>query len=185
MPGGGTESGISCFASGTLILTDKGAVPVERLAVGDLIRTVEGGTEPVIWIGTRVIDCRRHPRPTQVRPVRIRAHSIAADQPGRDLFLSPDHAVFAEGVLIPVKHLIDGDGIRQIDAGQITYVHIELPRHAVVLAEGLPGRELPRHRRSGCLRHGRSRSDAAPGLRVPNAPMSRCISRRPAMRRSG
>jgi hypothetical protein len=28
--------------------------------------------------------------------------------PVRDLWLSPDHGVFVDGVLIPVKHLFDG-----------------------------------------------------------------------------
>jgi hypothetical protein len=37
-----------------------------------------------------------------------------------------------------VKHLLNGDTIRQIDRAAVTYVHVELPRHGVVLAEGLP-----------------------------------------------
>jgi hypothetical protein len=73
-----------------------------------------------------------------VRPVRIRADAFGPNLPRRDLFLSPDHALYAEGVLIPVKHLINGDTIRQIDLPAVTYVHVELPQHGVILAEGLP-----------------------------------------------
>ena len=135
--GGVVLNVLPCFAAGTLILTDRGPVPVEHLVVGDLVITVEGEAEPIAWIGARAIDCRRHPRPEQVRPVRIRAHALGPDQPRRDLFLSPDHAIFAEGVLIPVRHLINGGSVRQIDAGRVTYVHIELARHVVILAEGL------------------------------------------------
>jgi hypothetical protein len=128
---------VACFAAGTLILTDEGEIPVEHLAVGDLVPTEGGGLEPIIWVGSRHVDCRRHPRPLQVLPVCIRAHAFGPNEPRRDLFLSRDHAIFAEGVLIAVKHLINGDSIRQIDTPSVTYVHIELPRHGVILAEGL------------------------------------------------
>jgi len=33
--------------------------------------------------------------------------------PARDLLLSPDHAVFIDGVLIPVRYLINGSTIVQ------------------------------------------------------------------------
>jgi hypothetical protein len=52
--------------------------------------------------------------------------------------LSPDHAVFAEGVLIPVKHLINGATIVQESRKRVSYYHIELDSHDVILAEGLP-----------------------------------------------
>jgi collagen type I/II/III/V/XI/XXIV/XXVII alpha len=58
-------------------------------------------------------------------------------QPHRDLFLSPDHAVFANGVLIPVKYLINGASIAQMRVDAVTYFHVELPRHEALLAEGL------------------------------------------------
>jgi hypothetical protein len=46
--------------------------------------------------------------------------------------------VFVEDVLIPIKHLVNGTTVTQIDVASVTYYHIELPRHDVVLAEGLP-----------------------------------------------
>jgi hypothetical protein len=58
--------------------------------------------------------------------------------PARDLWLSPDHAVFADGVLIPIKHLVNGQTIVQTEVDQVTYYHVELPRHGVLLADGLP-----------------------------------------------
>ncbi len=41
-------------------------------------------------------------------------------------------------MLIPVKHLINGTTIVQVESDEITYWHVELPRHDVILAEGLP-----------------------------------------------
>ncbi len=58
--------------------------------------------------------------------------------PHTDLRLSPDHAVYVEDVLIPVKYLINGSTIAQVPMERVTYYHVELPQHDVVLAEGLP-----------------------------------------------
>jgi hypothetical protein len=57
--------------------------------------------------------------------------------PHRDLYLSPDHAVLAHGVLIPIKYLVNGTTITQASPVQVTYHHVELSRHAVMVAEGL------------------------------------------------
>ena len=129
---------LACFAAGTCLWTERGAVAVETLAVGDLVITADGGLAPITWTGLRRVECGRHREPAGVLPVRISAHAFGDGLPGRDLFLSPDHAVYAEGVLIPVKHLIDGALIRQVTVAHVTYVHIELSHHQLVLAEGLP-----------------------------------------------
>jgi hypothetical protein len=70
--------------------------------------------------------------------VRVRAGAFADNVPERDLWLSPDHAIYANGVLIPIKHLIDGVTIAQVSRTTITYWHVELMRHDIILAEGLP-----------------------------------------------
>ena len=41
-------------------------------------------------------------------------------------------------MLIPVKHLINGSSIVRIAVDSITYYHVELAQHDVLLAEGLP-----------------------------------------------
>jgi Hint domain len=46
--------------------------------------------------------------------------------------------VYIEGVLIPVKRLINGSTIAQVPIERVTYYHVELPQHDVVLAEGMP-----------------------------------------------
>jgi hypothetical protein len=57
--------------------------------------------------------------------------------PHHDLYLSPDHAVFVDGVLIPVRHLINGVSIAQEQVAEVEYWHVELDRHDILLAEGL------------------------------------------------
>jgi hypothetical protein len=129
---------VACYRSGTRIATPSGERAIESLAKGDAVLLASGDVQPVIWIGQRRIDCRRHEKPEYVWPVRVRAGAFGAGLPRRDLWLSPDHAVFVAGVLIPVKYLTNGTSIDQVPVAGITYCHLELPRHAIVLAEGLP-----------------------------------------------
>jgi phospholipase/lecithinase/hemolysin len=127
-----------CYAAGTHIATARGEVMVQHLRVGDRVRLAEGGTAPIRWLGHRRVTCRRHPRPADVQPVRIAAHAFGLGRPHRDLLLSPDHAVFVDGVLIPVRYLLNDATVRQEDVARVTYWHIELPSHGIVLAEGMP-----------------------------------------------
>ena len=129
---------LTCFAEGTAIRTPAGDVPVEWLRNGDHARTVTGEVRRIEWIGYRAIDCARHPQPETVLPVRIAAHAFGSGLPERDLYLSPDHALYLDGVLIPVKYFIEGQNIRQVDRANLTYYHIELSSQDVILAEGLP-----------------------------------------------
>ena len=129
---------VPCFAAGTRIATPRGAIPVERLREGDTVLTVSGRTQPIQWIGCRTLDCNRHMSPERVKPIRIAPHAFGENRPRRALLLSPDHSVFVEDVLIPIKHLVNGATVTQIDVATVTYYHVELPRHDVVLAEGLP-----------------------------------------------
>jgi hypothetical protein len=129
---------VACFASGTRVTTQRCPIAVEALNVGDEVVTCEGAAADIIWIGSRSVDCEAHPAPESVWPVRISAHAFGPGKPSRDLYLSPDHAIYAEGVLIPVKYLIDGKLIRQVKQSSVTYFHVELARHDILLAEGLP-----------------------------------------------
>lgn len=129
---------MACYAAGTSIATERGDVAVEDLCAGDHVVLAGGGWAPVVWLGHRRLQCRTHPRPADVQPVRIAAHAFGLGRPARDLWLSPDHAVFVEGVLIPIRYLLNGATVRQEDVATVTYWHVELPAHAALLAEGLP-----------------------------------------------
>jgi T5SS/PEP-CTERM-associated repeat protein/autotransporter passenger strand-loop-strand repeat protein len=128
---------VACFAAGTRISTGSGLIAVEELSVGDRAVTDDGTCEPIVWIGQRTVHCKRHPKPETVSPVRVMRGAFGRNVPLRDLYLSPDHAVFVNGVLVPVKLLINGTSIARVRRDRVTYYHVELPRHAVILAEGL------------------------------------------------
>jgi hypothetical protein len=129
---------VPCFVAGTRIATSRGDVAVEQLRIGDKVLTPLDALRPIVWIGYRNIDCRRHPDPRKVWPVCIAAGAFGPDLPRCDLRLSPDHSVFVDGVLIPIKYLINGATIVQVPVDEVTYYHVQLPRHDVLLAEGLP-----------------------------------------------
>jgi hypothetical protein len=129
---------IACFAAGTRILTPRGKVEIEELVSGDLVQSQGAGVTWITWMGRRRVDCRRHPKPHEVWPVRIMPGAFGPGMPHRDLWLSPDHAVFAEGVLIPIRYLINGTTIVQEARDEVTYWHIELAQHDLLMAEGLP-----------------------------------------------
>ena len=134
-----TSTQAPCYRQGTLILTERGEVTVENLRVGDKVRTMLGESDaPIIWIGHRHVDCAHHPQPRKVWPVRVTAGAFGPGQPHTDLFLSPDHAVYINRVLIPAKHLINRSSITQVPVDRVTYYHLELPQHDIVLAQGLP-----------------------------------------------
>jgi hypothetical protein len=135
---GSVVTAVACFAAGTRIRTTRGEIAVERLRPGTRVRTVSGHSQPVRWIGQRHIDISRHPHPQSVQPVRIAAHAFGPEMPRRDLVLSPDHAVFVEDVLIPIRHLVNGTTVARIACDAITYYHVELAHHDVLLAEGMP-----------------------------------------------
>ncbi len=128
---------VTCFVAGTRIATPDGERQVETIQTGDLVAT-ESGPRPVRWIGYRNIDLHRHPDPVLARPIRIRHGAIGPNQPARDLLVSPDHAILVEGALIPARLLVNGASITiETQRRLVTYYHLELDRHALLLADGL------------------------------------------------
>jgi hypothetical protein len=99
-----------CFCAGTRIATPGGNVPVERLAVGDLVLTQSGAVRPIIWIGIgRVLASRE--RRTAATPVIVRKGALADNVPTHDLRVTKGHSLYLDGVLIPVEELLNNRSI--------------------------------------------------------------------------
>ena len=110
---------------------------------------------PVVWVGRRAVDLRRHPRPWAAAPVRLRAGALGAQVPVRDLRVSPDHAVRVDGMLVPAMALVDDEWVQQERwCRAVEYFHVELPSHAVLIADGAPAEswldEGNRHQFDNC-----------------------------------
>ncbi|SIS73419.1 Hint domain-containing protein [Paracoccus saliphilus] len=145
---------VVCFTIGTLIETDQGNKPVEELAVGDLICTMDDGYQPIRWIGSTrrdAVDLFHEPK---LRPVRIRVGALGNGLPKRDLMVSRQHRVLvkskiaqrmfgAEEILVPANKLIGLPGIGIADdIDDVTYFHILFDRHQVIFSEDAPTESL-------------------------------------------
>jgi hypothetical protein len=149
------DTSFACYLEGTRIATDRGEVPIETLRPGDLVCCpLSGGFQPVVWLGHRTVQAGPAVSPAQFWPVLIKPHAFGRDLPRRALYLSPDHAVYINQVLIPVRLLVNGTTIAQEARSRATYWHVELAVHDVILAEGLPAESYldvdDRGKFSGC-----------------------------------
>ncbi len=128
-----------CFLAGTMIATPAGEVAIETLGPGDLVLTADGGAAPVRWIGRQTI-ATAFASPLGNFPIRIRAGALGADLPRRDLLVSPNHALFLDGVLVQAGALVNAATVvREARMPErFTYFHVELEDHALILAEGVP-----------------------------------------------
>jgi hypothetical protein len=140
LPGMLYAMGVPCLVAGARILTPQGLRRVERLQAGDLVCLAGGGTAPLLWVGARQITAAEIAARPALRPVRIRAGSHGAL---RDLLLSPQHAVRVGlgpgAALVRAGHLARLDwGARRAQAiREVSYHHLLLPQHAIILAEGV------------------------------------------------
>jgi hypothetical protein len=130
---------VFCFLSGTAIATPAGDTPVDTLAIGDLVLTADGRTAPVRWVGVQTV-VTLFADPLRSLPVRIAAGALGEGLPVRDLLVSPDHALFLDGLLVQAGALVNGTTIVRETAmpERFTYFHVELDDHALILAEGVP-----------------------------------------------
>lgn len=147
-------SRVVCFTSGTLIDTDRGAVHVEDLRAGDMVRTMDSGFQAVRWVGARQIAASELAANPNLCPIRVHAGALGEGLPERDLLVSPQHRILlrskialrmfdSDEVLSAAKHLTVLDGIEiASDVRDVIYVHFLCDRHEIVFAEGTPTESL-------------------------------------------
>jgi hypothetical protein len=136
----GVKLGVAtCYLRGTHIRAPEGDYRIEDLKIGDVVLTLSGEGRPIKWIGRQRFRKTSDFWPKDFEPIRISRSAIAEGIPHRDLYVSPWHALYIDGVLIPAKHLVNGQSITQSapkGMDLIEYLHIELFGHDVIYAEG-------------------------------------------------
>lgn len=127
--------------AGTAVETADGPRLVEQLHLGDMVKTVGSGLQPVRWVGKREV-----PALGAFRPVRLRAPFFGL---ARDVLMAPDHRVrldLAEAeymlgtdeILMPAKHLANGKHARREGRARLaTYYQVLLDTHDCLLHEGI------------------------------------------------
>ena len=74
-------------------------------------------------------------------PVRIARSAIAPNVPHDDLYVTREHALFIDGLLVSARLLINDTTITVYEAreyDELEYFHIKLESHDVIYAEGAP-----------------------------------------------
>ena len=144
-----TPTGVICFTRGTKLRTPVGDRLVEELQEGDRIDTKDAGPQEIVWIGKRRMSGARLYAMPELRPVRIEAGALGGRDPREDLIVSPRHKVLIKGdfaralfneneVLVAVEDLLNDRTIaRDFKMATVEYVHLLLPRHHVVWANGV------------------------------------------------
>lgn len=136
-----------CFTIGTMIATQRGAVRVEDLAVGDLVETLDHGLQPLRWVGQRVLSLADLIVQPNLRPVRISAGALGAGLPERALMVLPQHRMlvaaaraemlFGTGeVLMAALHLTGLAGVEQVLPTGVIYLCLLFDAHELIRAEG-------------------------------------------------
>jgi len=141
-----TSPNVPCFFKGTQILTDKGCVAVESLKPGDNIQTFAQITDnfEVILHDAKIQKCISiknlvvfNPRPS-TGLICFSGGSLGENLPAHNLYVSPDHGVFADGYLRVAKSFVNGNTIfYEQSCKKIDYYHIMLDTYACVQANGV------------------------------------------------
>lgn len=140
---------VLCFASGTLIETTLGPVPVENLQIADQVLTYDHGFQPIRWIGSRRLSRAELDAQPRLKPILIRADALGAGYPKQNLIVSPQHRILVSSavalrmfdckdVLIPANKLLSLDGIDilQDTPDGVVYVHFLFDAHEIVWSNG-------------------------------------------------
>ncbi len=134
---------------GTLIDTVNGPRPIEELAEGDIIETLDNGPQPLRAVHSQTFAGLPYRTERRLWPVRIEAGALGFGLPRRDLWISQQqqmlyrnirvrHVLGVDGVLVQASSLASTfDAIRiDRDMAAIEAFHLVFDAPQVIFAEG-------------------------------------------------
>jgi glycosyltransferase involved in cell wall biosynthesis len=125
------------FREGTILLTDRGEVPIECLSVGDVLMNASMQPMTIRWIGSRNVSLSEICNEANLIPILISQRALDDAAPNRDLWLSPSQGVFLDNCLVPASALVNDTSIRwDKTLGQVRYYCVELDSHSLIVANG-------------------------------------------------
>lgn len=128
-----------CFVRGSMVACDTGEKPVETIEIGDLVKTMDHGLQPVRWVGSaKLAGIGAN------APVCFQKNTIGNR---RELLVSPQHRMLLKGwqaeilfgkaeVLASAISLVNDQTIQQKQMPEVEYFHILFDRHEIIFAEG-------------------------------------------------
>lgn len=141
------EEIVPCFTPGTLIATPRGERLVEDLEVGDRVITRDNGIQEIKWVGRKDLTGFDLARKPQFKPILIQQGALGNNLPEHDMLVSPNHRVLVANdkttlyfeereVLVAAKHLTGLDGVDEVEANGVSYIHVMFDQHEVILSNG-------------------------------------------------
>lgn len=141
------EEIVPCFTPGTLIATPQGERLVEDLEVGDRVITRDNGIQEIKWVGRKDLTGFDLARKPHFKPILIQQGALGNNLPEHDMLVSPNHRVLVANdktalyfeereVLVAAKHLTGLDGVDEVEANGVAYIHVMFEGHEVILSNG-------------------------------------------------
>ncbi|SMX47446.1 Hint domain-containing protein [Maliponia aquimaris] len=134
-----------CFEQSVRVATPRGYVRVDKLEVGQTVCTWGGTKREVRWLGHKSVDGTGSMAPVRFAKGTIGNFATVKLSPQHRVLISAPEADLQFGaseVLVPAISLVDGKNVRQVQKETVTYVHILLDRHDILIAEGAPCESL-------------------------------------------
>lgn len=139
---------------------------------------MKGHHRPIKWIGQRSYSGRFALGKNHLLPICIKQGAIADNVPARDLWISPHHAMYLNGVLVEARHLVNGvNVVRAERVDEVSYFHIELDSHDVLVAEGSFSESFVDDDSRNMFHNAAKFAELYPGDRLRRGPARYCAPR--------
>ena len=134
-----SEDKTTGIASGTIVLTLDGEIPVEHLAAGDRVITRDSGIAVLKAV---------HMHEVTAQPYKISADRLGQGRPTIDTVVTADQPILVRGLLaralfksdsamVPVSRLADGEYIAKCEEQTLRIYELKFDAPHVIYANGL------------------------------------------------